>query len=460
MRLNISVALATFAAAGPAAATVVAVVDSGTDFRHAAFQGKAWLNDAETKNLIDDDRNGKVDDIVGWNFIDWYGQVFFPEQQIAFSDHVYKFSELMAKIELGRLTAADKEYWNHIVTHSTDKQKNELIRVVSNFGNYIHGTHTAGIVVEQHPGARIMSLRTIPDQAYDVTDVFEQVAPVRGLDDAIFKVLAQALNQNFMGISQYLTEHEVPVANFSLGTPLIHLARMALQLTGKKNPDDALLQEVTDKMFAQLAASGAPWMQSASKTLMVFASGNDGINTDVFKAFPASVDLGNTITVGASHGTSSLAFFSNYGKRTVHVLAPGSAVVSSVPHDSGTRTLPFSGTSMAAPFVSGVAARLVDANPALAPADLKAILMQTVDVKDYLKDTVMTSGIVNAERATRAAELAKAMSLADAIAAAKAEIADQPVVEPQFAIENAPAAGDVRLFPDPKLSGFINAFKL
>lgn len=437
MKTNILLNLFFLAAANLVHASTVAVVDSGTDDRHEVFQGRMWNNPGEglKSNYLDDDFNGKIDDLIGWNFIDGFGEVFFPEQQIAFPDEIYRVLEIIAKIELGRLNQADKDYWNGLMSSTNDKQKNELMKVLNNFGNYAHGTHTSAIVVQHAPQARIMSLRTIPDVAYDVPTLFDNMRGPRGIDDLIYQAVAQVLNQNFQGISRYLNEHQVDVSNYSLGTPLVHLARMVLSVTGKKEPTKEQLIEVTGKMYAQLAQSGEEWAQLASDTLLVFASGNDGLNNDEIHAFPANMDFAHTITVGASLGTTGITSFSNYGKQTVHVLAPGSAIVSAVPHGSKRRYLPFSGTSMAAPYVSGLAANLKDINPALSPADLKQILMATVDVKAKLQDLVVSSGIVNSERAISAANYSLSLPLIAAIDQAKSEVPDQMEQEPSFGLD-------------------------
>jgi subtilisin family serine protease len=447
-------------------ASTVAVVDSGTDDRHEVFQGRMWNNPGEglKSNYLDDDFNGKIDDLIGWNFIDGFGEVFFPEQQIALPNEIYRVLEILAKIELGRLNQADKDYWNALISSTNDKQKNELMKVLNNFGNYAHGTHTSGIVVQQAPQARIMSLRTIPDVPYDIPTLFENRGGPRGLDDLIYQAVAQILNQNFQGISHYLNEHQVDVSNYSLGTPLVHLARMVLSVTGKKDPTKEQLIEVTGKMYAQLAQSGEEWAQLASDTLLVFASGNDGLNNDEIHAFPANMDFAHTITVGASIGTKGITAFSNYGKQTVHVLAPGSAIVSAVPHDSRVRYLPFSGTSMAAPYVSGLAASLKDINPALSAADLKQVLMATVDVKAQLQELVVTSGIVNGERAKKAASYSLTLPLQEAIDQARIEVADQLELEPSYGLDEMNAIGAPNVIRESPEStawmAFIQDFKL
>src|SRR5690606_10906985 len=114
----------------------------------------------------------------------------------------------------------------------------------------------------------------------------------------------------------------------------------------------------------------------APNTLFVLAAGNDGMDNDRFPTAPANVKLDNAITVAATMNNEDLASFSNYGARMVDVAAPGVGILSSVP---GNDRLHLSGTSQAAPYVSNVAGRIVDANLALRPAQIRTILMETVD---------------------------------------------------------------------------------
>ena len=116
--------------------------------------------------------------------------------------------------------------------------------------------------------------------------------------------------------------------------------------------------------------------------LLVHAAGNSGDNTDQTTHFPSTQyiggeDIPNLLTVGASsrQTTSELAAsFSNYGRRTVDVFAPGVAIYSSTP---GNAYATFSGTSMAAPVVAGEAAVLKAYFPQLTAVQLKQIIMQS-----------------------------------------------------------------------------------
>lgn len=101
--------------------------------------------------------------------------------------------------------------------------------------------------------------------------------------------------------------------------------------------------------------------------LFIAAAGNAASNNDTFAFYPADYYLPNVIAVGATNSNDNRADFSNYGRRSVHLGAPGVDVLSTTP---GNTYDTFSGTSMATPHVTGVAALLAAQDPLL---DWKAI---------------------------------------------------------------------------------------
>ncbi|HYT49116.1 MAG TPA: S8 family peptidase, partial [Pyrinomonadaceae bacterium] len=133
--------------------------------------------------------------------------------------------------------------------------------------------------------------------------------------------------------------------------------------------------------------------------LFVAAAGNSSSDNDRAPHYPASYDLGNVISVAAVNRNDQLASFSNYGAKSVQVAAPGEEILSTwLEHDF--REL--KGTSMATPFVSGVAALILSQNPNLPVSDLRAKLLKSVDPIPSLKGKVSSGGRINAAKAVGA----------------------------------------------------------
>lgn len=131
--------------------------------------------------------------------------------------------------------------------------------------------------------------------------------------------------------------------------------------------------------------------------LFVAAAGNSASNNDVVPAFPASMNRPNMIAVAATDNRDALASFSNYGPNSVHLGAPGVAVLSTLP---GSTYGYLSGTSMATPYVSGAAALMLSACT-LATPDLKKNLLDNVDLIPALAGQTTTGGRLNVNRAIR-----------------------------------------------------------
>jgi subtilisin family serine protease len=156
--------------------------------------------------------------------------------------------------------------------------------------------------------------------------------------------------------------------------------------------------------------------------LFVIAAGNDGGqngvpdsgNNDVNEVVPANsaVDFSNVITVAATTKEGVLADFSNFSPRSVSLGAWGKAVPSAAPADL---SVVMSGTSMASPFVAGVASTMRKVNSKLQPSQLRKILERTVRPSPTLQGRTITGGMVDAKAAVSAARLAVLSDLSTAI---------------------------------------------
>lgn len=137
--------------------------------------------------------------------------------------------------------------------------------------------------------------------------------------------------------------------------------------------------------------------------LFVVASGNDSRDNDVILDYPSSFDIESIIAVAAVDNTGELADFSNYGKTLVDILAPGSNIMSTYcnPYYPGLAYDSESGTSMATPHVSGVAALMLAKNKNLTHHQIKKIIMDSARKLPALKDKSVSNGMLNAYEALK-----------------------------------------------------------
>jgi thermitase len=115
----------------------------------------------------------------------------------------------------------------------------------------------------------------------------------------------------------------------------------------------------------------------AAGIVFVAAAGNDGADNDTANFFPTNAPTNNMIAVAATNESDQKASFSNHGRRNVHVGAPGEKIMSTVASSERYRSL--SGTSMAAPFVSGLSALLKSIDGSLRPDEIRAVLQASGD---------------------------------------------------------------------------------
>ncbi len=467
----------------PTKKVIVAVIDSGTDIKHEDLAKNIWVNEDEIPdNGIDDDNNGYIDDIHGWNFIggkngenvnkdsyevsrlykelsakyadsdsatmagdeeyelylkvkadyntkrnnalDAYDQLSNVKNAVNWAKTQLKISSLdsvdNAKIKVSNYDSPMLKQAKEIITFFTEKDINEEdieneynhykdqveysyneefdprhivgddYRDLTNryYGNNDvtgprsdHGTHVAGIIgaVRNNElgmdgiadNISLMIVRTVPD------------------GDERDKDVANAV--------RYAVENGADVINMSFGKGY--------------SPQ----KEYVDSAFKFADEQGV---------LVIHSAGNDGNNIDSVYTYPNKfyTDGGwskNFITVGASSWKESsdstlAASFSNYGK-TVDIFAPGVDVYSTYPNNEYEKA---SGTSMAGPVVTGVAALIMSYYPELTASDVKEILLQsatkinnTLVYKPGSKDVVdfsslsATGGIVNAYEALKLAEI-------------------------------------------------------
>lgn len=272
---------------------IVAIIDTGLDYNHETFTGSnaLWNNSAEIPgNGIDDDFNGYVDDVSGWNFI------------------------------------------NNTPNYMDDDD---------------HGTHVAGIVVGV--GLNIFATPIAQSRVKVMALKFLDANGSGTTSNAIKAIYyaanmgAKVINNSWGGTAYSRSLHEAMTYAYSRGL------------------------------------------------IVVSAAGNAGSNNDSKPMYPANYDVPSNIAVAATDDYDQKASFSNYGN-SVAIAAPGYAVWSSIP---GNRYDFLSGTSMAAPFVSGLAAHAAREAPQLSGYQLKSILVAQVNTFSSLASKVASSGRVN-----------------------------------------------------------------
>ncbi|MDM7859227.1 S8 family serine peptidase [Alteromonas sp. ASW11-36] len=250
-------------------------------------------------------------------------------------------------------------------------------------GSYIHGQHVADIAAQNLTSVKLMNIRmSWPDDPI----------PTQPMDEAYVAKLVDAAKQ----ATQFMQENGVKVANMSwrLTRPMIEGMLVA---TGTET-DPAVAQARAAKIFEQLSVGLTEAFAAAPDVLFIAGAGNEDENVEFVQSVPAGLNLDNLITVGAVDQALNPAGFTSFGQ-SIDVYANGFEVLGRVP--SG-KELHLSGTSMAAPQVANIAAKMFAVNPGLTVTEAIAILNNatTTDGEQALK-------VVHDKRAVEAAASAK-----------------------------------------------------
>jgi len=249
-------------------------------------------------------------------------------------------------------------------------QMHDLLELNKVLGFYIHGTHCAGIAVRGNPAARLVVARfndQLPDLPFAPTDEW-----------------AHRLGDAFGQMATYFRTRHVRVVNMSWGDDAQEFETWLSKTGGGADPDQRKKRAAA--LFAIWREAIVRAIQSAPDTLFVTAAGNSDSNVGFIEDVPASLHLPNLISVGAVNQAGDETSFTSHGD-TVVVHASGYWVDSLVP---GGSRLKLSGTSMAAPNVVNLAAKLIALDPSLSPAQVIALIAQgattTADGRRHLID--------------------------------------------------------------------------
>jgi hypothetical protein len=238
-----------------------------------------------------------------------------------------------------------------------------VVEELGMIGNYEHGTHVAGITLAGNPHARLAVARI--EFGHTLTP-----EPCPSLE------LARRDAANSQAYVDFFKRHQVRVVNMSWGGNVTATENELEQCGIGKTPEErkALAREIFDLSKQALTKAFA----SAPEILFVAAAGNSNSDASFVEDMPADIVLPNLITVGAVDRAGDEAPFTSYGP-TVKVHANGFQVESYLP---GGARVALSGTSMAAPQVANLAAKLLAVKPKLTPKALIKVITETADRSD------------------------------------------------------------------------------
>jgi subtilisin family serine protease len=277
-----------------------------------------------------------------------------PEQKQQYpemSENLEALSDLSAGIE----TEVTEGFKKRLAQMSKEDVK-EMFEQLSFFTNLAHGTHVAGIAIKGNPAAKLVVFR--------FNDRLS-----RGLHFAPTTEWANRMAVNFRLIGRFCAEHKVRVVNLSWGDEPQEfeewLARSKANQPGEERKEEAL------ELYSIWKQAIVDTIQAAPNTLFVAAAGNADSDAGFLEDVPSALELPNLITVGATNQAGDATSFTSRGK-TVVVYASGYHVESFIP---GGKKVRLSGTSMAAPQVTNLAAKLFATNPSLTPEKAKELII-------------------------------------------------------------------------------------
>jgi len=426
---------------------IVAVMDTGIDLNHEDLNGVLWTNKGEKAgNGKDDDKNGYIDDIHGYNFL---GEAYHEQLEMT----------RIVKLKIGdaSLQASAKS--------ALQTKKAQAAQYKPQYEQILEAVLEADAAVKKHLKKNSYTKREVSAIKTEDPAMLQHIGVLRqmyNIEDSIPEVI-EALKDGIKHYSDQLDYHlkidfdgrsvvgdnpyDITDTKYGNGNPMnrsadeshgTHVAGiiaaernngkgingvannvkiMSLRVlsNGDEYDKDIALgiryavdngARIINASFGKSFSPNALWVYDALKyaadndVLFIHGAGNDGYNLDDpnITEFPNDHNnhlgaeiVNNVLEVGAmepEYGSEMVANYSNYGLKNVDVFAPGSAIYSTMP---GNKYKFQDGTSMAAPAVAGVAALIRSQYPKLTAVQVKNILMVS---GQKTKATVILSGDV------------------------------------------------------------------
>ena len=408
---------------------IVGIVDSGVDIEHEDLKGMIWTNPKEIPgNGIDDDKNGFIDDIHGWNFL---------------GDAVHENLEMTRIVKKGDDGSA--EYKNALAQYEEkskkvleDKQQVDFLLDVHNtikkeLNKTTYKLEDLSTITSTDP--KVARSKMVMTQIFgNAGPTFDPEAELEDYREQVYDQFNYNLNKDYDG-RKVVGDNPEDIKNNHYGNNIVfgpdkekalhgtHVAGIIAQVRGNNLGGDGIANNVEiltvravpdgdeyDKDIAlairyavdngakvingSFGKSFSPhkqWVYDAIKyaqkkdVLIVHAAGNDGYNIDETKNINYPNDsennikefADNLITIGAinkEYGENVVAGFSNFGKVNVDVFAPGEEIYATVPNN---KYKYLQGTSMASPNAAGVATLIRSYYPKLKASQVKHILMDS-----------------------------------------------------------------------------------
>lgn len=445
---------------------VIAVIDTDIDINHPDLREKVWVNSDEIRNNgIDDDNNGYIDDVHGWNFLmneKGVRQLYTTESTVKFIqyyenlDSLSQSDGLLKKKYISAIAANrtkneeldnDKETMTYVKNEypRAKKSVDSLLRNKNYSLNTLDSLRTSS-TLDSVLKARADFMYIFTNLDYDIAYVEEYLRITKIEKEIIhntsYELDRASLKDDVHNLSDVNYGYHIVNSNLDV---LTHGTTVTGVLTNFKNikympisiqtkygaeaeKDVALAIKYAVDNGADIINYSATYKYSihddwvvdaidyakSKNVLIVKSAGNSGVNLDVIenKNYPMSSN-DNFITVGATGkkvDSTLVPYWSNYGKNSVDLFAPGEDI----------RTISTegfyedSGTSLSAPLVCGVAAMIMSHYPKLKPKEIKECILQSVDNYDVeVKNESLTlqfnqmsksGGVLNAYKAIKIAE--------------------------------------------------------